>query len=110
MLNYHSDEMDEGASPEKFLGYIKEASCVVTTSFHGTAFSILFQTPFYVVKQGTVADNRMCSLLHTLSMDDRILQMMDRPTFSIPTFEAIQNKLKKINTRSKSFISSALEK
>ena len=38
MLNYHRKTMKEGASPEEFLGYFKNALCVVTTSFHGTVF------------------------------------------------------------------------
>ena len=39
----------EGVSPEQFLGYIADADFVITTSFHGTAFSILFEKPFYVL-------------------------------------------------------------
>lgn len=36
------------AGPDEFLGWIANAECVVTNSFHATAFSILFNTPFYV--------------------------------------------------------------
>ena len=110
MLNYHSDEMDEGASPEKFLGYIKEAACVVTTSFHGTAFSLIFQTPFYMVKQGNVADNRMVSLLQAVNMEERIIQMGVTPSFSVPNFSEMQKKIERMNAVSQSFIINSLKK
>lgn len=35
------------AKPQEFLGWIKNADIVVTNSFHGTAFSIIFQKEFY---------------------------------------------------------------
>lgn len=34
------------ASVEEFLGYIKYADYVVTNSFHGTAFSVIFHKDF----------------------------------------------------------------
>lgn len=40
-----------GASPEQFLGYIKNAEYVVTNSFHGTAFSVIFHKKFFVEYQ-----------------------------------------------------------
>ncbi|MDY4527641.1 MAG: polysaccharide pyruvyl transferase family protein, partial [Parabacteroides sp.] len=38
------------ASPESFVGYFRDAACVVTISFHGTAFSIIFNRPFYTLR------------------------------------------------------------
>lgn len=62
--------------PEMFLGYIREAACVVTTSFHGTVFSILYGRPFYAVdivgmKGGS--NSRLCTLLSTLCLEDRYI-------------------------------------
>ena len=47
-------EFDIG--PSEFLYLIKNASCVITDSYHGTIFSILYRKPFYhlVRKQGGV--------------------------------------------------------
>ena len=85
MRPYHRSTMREDASPEEFLGYIKHASCVLTSSFHGTAFSLLFNTPFYTVLQGTAADNRMVSLLKSLDMMDRTIEIGEVPDKVIPT-------------------------
>lgn len=37
------------ASPEDFLSYIMNAELVVTDSFHAVAFSLIFETPFFVM-------------------------------------------------------------
>ena len=34
-------------SPEEYLGFIDNAECIITTSFHGVAFSINFNKEFY---------------------------------------------------------------
>lgn len=35
------------AGPGEFLGYVKNAACVFTNSFHGTCFSCIYRKPFY---------------------------------------------------------------
>jgi len=60
------------ASPQQFLSLIKHAKCVVTTSFHGVAFSILFKKDFYAVKldnKGT----RIEDLIDCLSLQSRLI-------------------------------------
>ncbi len=82
MLNFHRSTMDEGASPEEFLGYIKNAACVITTSFHGTAFSILFGTPFYTIRQHNDGDIRMLNILSQLGLQNRMVDSTDDINFS----------------------------
>jgi len=63
------------AGPTQFLQYIINADIIVTDSFHGTAFSILFKKDFYVFermykgseKQSTRIDN----LLKKLGLSNR---------------------------------------
>ena len=52
-------------TPADFLAYISNAAYVVTNSFHGTAFSIIFNRRFEVLKNGTSGDDRMATLLAT---------------------------------------------
>ena len=61
------------ASPMQFLGAIKNADFVITTSFHATIFSILFKVPFYVIKLNSSENSRASSLLNMLGITDRIL-------------------------------------
>ena len=53
---------------DKFLGYIANADLILTTSFHGTAFSILFRKPFYVFKLNNRMD-RIVDLLSKIKLD-----------------------------------------
>ena len=108
--NLHNDpSVLDDASPSEFLGIIKNAACIVTTSFHGTAFSLLFQRPFYVVKQGTAADNRMISLMNKLGIQDRLVSMNDKLTMSILDYSSVNAKLAQLVADSEDFINNSLK-
>lgn len=58
------------AAPDDFLGLIEKAEIVLTNSFHGTVFSILFERDFYTILKRNVENNsRQTSLLNTLHID-----------------------------------------
>lgn len=59
------------AGPGEFLTYIRDAKIVLTNSFHGTVFSILFQKKFYSVYQ---KNGRIENLLGILKLEDRHIQ------------------------------------
>lgn len=69
------------ASPCEFLGLIKYAMCIVTTSFHGTAFSIIYNKPFYCIRLNDNGDSRVDSLLKDLSLQDRMVDRGERINF-----------------------------
>lgn len=58
-------------SPERFLELIDNAACVVTNSFHGTAFSINFETPFVTLMPQKYS-TRLDSILTLLEQKNRI--------------------------------------
>jgi hypothetical protein len=62
------------ASPEQFVGLIKYADFVITTSFHGVAFSVLFKRPFYAVRLNDGNESRIESLLDSLGLSDRFIE------------------------------------
>ena len=70
-------------SPGEFLAHIKNARYMITDSFHGTAFAILFGTLFIDILPGETG-TRNQSLLELLGLTDRILRddsdysLMDR--------------------------------
>lgn len=61
------------ASPCEFLGWISSASFVVTTSFHGTAFSIIYKKPFISIKQHLPSDLRISSILESFDLQVRLV-------------------------------------
>ena len=56
-----------------FLSYIKNAKCLITDSFHGTAFAINFNTPFVEVLPD-VTSTRNVSILRLTGLTDRVLR------------------------------------
>lgn len=70
------------SSPEEFLGLVKHAACVVTTSFHGTAFSIIFNRPFYCIQLEDEGDTRAQSLLKSINLCDRMIKSNESPKFT----------------------------
>ena len=59
------------AGPEEFLTLLASAKYVVTDSFHGTAFSVLFHRNFVTIPHKT-RGGRMVSLLSTIGLDHRL--------------------------------------
>jgi len=62
------------AGPDEFLGWFIDASLIITNSFHGTAFSINFNRPFYTILPAHKKNNsRQESLLYLLKLENRML-------------------------------------
>lgn len=59
-----------GVAPNEFLTYIKNAEYIVTDSFHGTSFSIIYGKPFTVFDRGAF-NSRIISLLTLTGLHDR---------------------------------------
>lgn len=63
--------------PKEFLGYFNNASFVVTNSFHGTAFSILYKKQF-VCMPPRLRPERLESVLDLFHLNDRMLKAGDK--------------------------------
>lgn len=94
----------QDASPEEFLGWIKYASCIITTSFHGTAFSIIFRKPFYCLKLNDGNDNRTTSLLKQIGLMDRLIEKESLPIFSEIDYRQSVNKLEELRQNSHNYL------
>jgi len=72
-LRHFSNELNRypNAGPREFLGLFSKADFVITNSFHGTAFSLIFKKPFFSVtnKRGS----RLKDLLTDLGIENRIV-------------------------------------
>lgn len=61
------------AGIEDFLSYIDNAETVITNSFHGTVFSVLFNKPFLSVKLETTS-SRVESFLSMTGLESRLVE------------------------------------
>ena len=59
-------------SPGNFISFIKNAKFIITNSFHGTAFSIIYRKEFCSVVKSITA-SRMSELMLSLELDDRLI-------------------------------------
>lgn len=59
-------------SVEYWLNCFRSASFVITDSFHGTVFSIIFNVPFIVVPNLSRGSDRINSLLKMFQLEDRL--------------------------------------
>jgi len=63
--------------PLEFLGLIKNCDILLTNSFHGTAFSIIFHKEFYTFRrEHEEVNSRMIDLLEMLKISDRIIDCL----------------------------------
>ena len=72
--NIPSDFTDViGIGPREFLGLIKNAEVVITTSFHAMAFSLIFNKKFYyeLCKDGSNNNSRLENLANICDVTDR---------------------------------------
>lgn len=60
------------AGPDDFVSFIANASCVVTDSFHATAFSVIFHKPMYVSMPEKVG-SRISNLFSIAGIDGRLI-------------------------------------
>lgn len=61
------------ATPEEFLGAIKDAEEIVTNSFHGTAFAIIFNKELYVF-DNKARGSRITNILSKAGLESRIVE------------------------------------
>ena len=95
------------ASVERFLGLIAGARFVVSNSFHGVAFSIIFERQFWAVGMGQKAD-RVTSLLAELGINDRYVSDGRLLKYSEIDYHKVYPCLKDIVNTSINYLNNAL--
>lgn len=95
--------------PMMFVSYIAQADLVLTSSFHGTAFSIIFNKKFYVIGDDD-KNVRMKSFLSSLNLSERIIRFGDKVDFNqAPDYEDVNEKLNTMRTHSREFLLNAIK-
>ncbi|MFH2123677.1 MAG: polysaccharide pyruvyl transferase family protein [Pseudomonadota bacterium] len=103
-----SKNLLQTAGPIDFLQLVRNAEFVVSTSFHGVVFSILFHKQFYVCGMGRHAD-RVTSLLDLLDLRDRLIEdESSADVTAIIDYETVDLRLSDLVAQSELFIRTAL--
>ncbi len=113
----HIRILENYLAPEDFLSYIDNAEYVITNSFHGTAFSIIFNKEFYSVcglnSDGTKKrDERIYNILFNLGISDRILSVNEISSVGLNKkidYDSVNAKKKELIAVSRKFLSKVIE-
>lgn len=93
--------------PSEFLSCFQYAKTVFTNSFHGTAFSLIFQNDFYIV-DNKAGGSRITNLLKKVGLSERLITEKVERDFSAIDYEACERLLNEYVHSSKLFLDKAL--
>lgn len=109
-LKYSCDLYYRNAGPKEFVNLIMNCDLFIANSFHGCAFSILFERQFIVFKS-KVAPERIESLLKKLELENRMIsesadlqEQIEHPI----EYDSVTAKLKEWIGESKEFLDRAI--
>lgn len=90
------------AGVEEFLSLVKNAEYVVTNSFHGMIFSVLFRRPFVIFSREQ-CDNKIEELLALFGLSDRMMVTGDEQLDEI-NYDKVHRNIQSAREKSLSFL------
>lgn len=95
----------QAVSVERLLGYIAAADFIVTTSFHGTALSVLYNKEFVYFADNPQVGERSTDLLKSIGLDNRVIDKDNNDlSFDPIDYTKVQIQLDAACSHSKNFI------
>lgn len=103
--------------PAEFLGLIKNAAMVITDSFHGSVFSIIYHKKFWALKrhkdnEKANMNSRLYSLFDNLGLEERLLdddrKLTKEELLSEIDYNTVDEKLEILRKDSMDFLENAL--
>lgn len=105
--------------PREFVGLIKNAETVITDSFHGCVFSIIYQKKFWALKRHKDSEkenmnSRLYTLFDSLGLRDRLIED-ESATYDAKSlnrqidYSMVETKLEALRKDSSDFLLNAIE-
>lgn len=99
------------ATPGEFIGLVSNAEYVITNSFHGTVFSLIYEKPFISLLHSDTG-SRTVDLLRNLRMEDHIVwdekEFYDMEKFQIRNVEELRARIAKLRKDSRQYLGESL--
>ncbi len=98
--------------PDEFLWYIKNADYVLTNSFHGTAFSLIFEKQFMVIPHSATG-NRATELLDKVGLTSRYKKITAEAVDEMQTpidYTAVRERINELRGESVNYLTESLAK
>lgn len=106
---YKKQKIVHGISPLEFVGFIANADYVVTTSFHGTAFSVIFERPFFSLQIGSYSE-RITDLLENIGLEEQYVKNIPEKIESDIYTDKVKEKITALRKSGTDFIEKSKEK
>lgn len=106
-LRFFSAHQDLKLTVPEWLAMFRDASAVVTDSFHGTVFSIIFEKQFFSILNLVRGKARVESLLDQLDLSSQIIDE-DSMSYSIVNYSLVNDKLASLKRKSVQFLADHL--
>ena len=93
---------------DEWLGYLLNAKLVITDSFHGVAFSINNNIPFYaIISRG---GNRITSILDGVGLRDRLITSAEEMDFSKEIdWKSVNEKLEEVRKENQDWLKESIK-
>ncbi len=110
VVRYFSSGWNARLTVQQWLAMLRKATVVVTDSFHGTVFSILFHRDFFTLGNPERGNTRMAGLLEKLGLQHRLLTELNADTSRATDIDwmDVETRLEAQRNHSVSFLKSAL--
>ncbi len=89
---------------EDFISVIREARYVVTDSFHGVVFSLIFERPFHALALHDSYDDRYVDILRALGADDLAVDLAYTPSIPQIDYPALNERIRQFRSGSLEFL------
>lgn len=113
--NYPDVLLRDNIDFRQWMRYYTDADGIITDSFHGTVFSIIFHKPFITKSNANRGAERFVSLLEPIGLEDHLFSDFDemRGAFDllkddVIKYQAVEEKLNAIRNYSYSWLKNAL--
>ena len=101
--------MKRDDSIEDWIASFRDAAFIVTDSFHGMAFSIIFNKPFLIIKNESGGNARYYSLLKQFGLEKRIVENMNNMPQEEINWEQVNKKRMILKQSSIKFLEDSLK-
>ena len=115
-FNEAENSLFSKADPFAFINLVRNARLVLTDSFHGTAFSLIFETPFFAFPRYSEAafkqSSRITDLLDKLGLSDRFVLPNALQTLSLEqpfSMESAKEKLEELRADSRKYLTETVQ-
>lgn len=108
LIKGSDDAVRDNDTIELWLSYFRDAAFVITDSFHGMVFSIVFNKNFYVFGNKKRGNSRFISLLDLFGLEDRMIDELTLKNPSQIDWKVVNDKKEKAILRSRNWLKKCL--